>query len=80
MRHQIVLTNKRTGKAARAAAPPPTRQSRPPRNSVAINPTEILHQSGVSMVREPIRLTAAEVQIFDGIVGGLGTSDAGFDD
>ena len=32
--------------AARAAAPPPTRQSRPPRNSVAINPTEILHQSG----------------------------------
>ena len=37
-------------------------------------------QSGVSMVREPMGpLTAAEAQIFDGIVRGLGTSDGGFD-
>ena len=63
--------------ASRMAAPPPARQS--PRSSVAIDPTEILHQSGVFMVREPMGpLTAAEAQIFDGIVGGLGTSDGGF--
>ena len=56
--------------AARAAAPPPARQPRPQRTSVAINPSEVLHQSGVAMVNGTLGpLTATEAQDFNDVVG-----------
>lgn len=39
---------------AHVAAPPPARQLPPPRNPVGIDPSKILHQSEVSMIREAI--------------------------
>ena len=48
------------------------------RNSVAIDPTEVLHQSGVTVVDRTLNpLATAEVQASDDLVGGLGTSDVG---
>ena len=64
--------------AARAAAPQPARHSRPLRNSVAIDPSEVLHQSGVSMVRGSLGpLTTSEGQIFNEIMAGLDASGEG---
>ena len=64
--------------AARAAAPPPARQSRPQRTSVAVDPSEVLHQSGVAMVNGALGpLTAAEAQDFNAIVGEFGASHGG---
>ena len=64
--------------AARAAAPPPARHSRPLRYSVAIDPSEVLNQSGVSMVRGSLGpLTTSEGQIFNEIMAGLDASGEG---
>ena len=66
--------------AAQAAAPPPVRQSRPQRASVAVHPSEVLHQSGITMVNGTLGpLAATEAHLFDAIViiGDLGTSDGG---
>ena len=64
--------------AARATAPPPTRQPHPQRTSVAINPSEVLHQSGVAMVKGPrVPLTATEAQAFNDVVGEFGASRGG---
>ena len=65
---------------ARATAPPPARQPRPQRTSVAINPSEVLHQAGVTMVNGTFNLgslTAIEAQAFNDIVGEFGASDGG---
>ena len=49
--------------AAWAAAPSPARQQRPHRTSVAINPSEVLHQSRVTMVNGTLGpLTATSFQ------------------
>ena len=64
--------------AARAATPPPPRQPRPQRTSVAINPSEVLHQSGVTMVGGTLGpLTATEARAFNDVVGEFGASDGG---
>ena len=64
--------------AARAAAPPPVRQSCPQRASVAVHPSEGLHQSGITMFNETLGpLAATEARLFDAVVGDLGTSDGG---
>ena len=64
--------------AARATAPPPARQPRPQRTSVAINPSEVLHQAGVTMVSGTLgSLTATEAQAFDDVMGEFGASDGG---
>ena len=64
--------------AARAAVPPPARQPRPQRTSVAINPSEVLHESGVSMVNGTLGpLMATEAQAFSDVVRGFGASDGG---
>ena len=63
--------------AARAAAPPPVRQPRPQRTSVAVHPFEVLHQSGITMVNGTSTsspLTAAEAQLCNDVVGESGTS------
>ena len=64
--------------AAQAAAPPPVRQSRPQRASVAVHPSEVLQQSGITMVNGALGpLTATEAHLFNAVVGDLGTSDGG---
>ena len=64
--------------AARATTPPPPRQPRPQRTSVATNPFEVLHQSGVTMVGGTLGpLTATEAQAFNDVVGEFGASDGG---
>ena len=64
--------------AAQAAAPPPARQPRPQRTSVAINPSEVLHQSGVAMITGTLGpLTATEALAFNDVVGEFGASDGG---
>ena len=57
--------------AARAAA-------RPQRTSVAINPSEVLHQSGVAVVNGTLGpLTATKAQAFNDVVREFGASDGG---
>ena len=64
--------------AAWAAAPPPVRQPHPQRISVAINPSEVLHQSGVAMVNGALGpLTATEAQDFNDVGGKFGASHGG---
>ena len=69
--------------AARATAPPPARQPRPhdQRTSVAINPSEVLHPAGFTMVNGTLgSLTATEAQAFNDIidvVGEFGASGGG---
>ena len=64
--------------AARATAPPPARQPRPQRTSVAINPSEVLHQAGVTMVNGTLgSLTATEAQAFNDVMDEFGASDGG---
>ena len=66
------------GEAAQAATFPPVRQPRPQRNSVAIDLTEVLHQSGVTIIDRTLgSLAAAEAEASNDLVGGLGTSDVG---
>ena len=56
--------------AAWAAAFPPVRQPRPQRTSVAVHPSEVLHQSGSTMVNGTLSpLTATEVHLFNDVVG-----------
>ena len=51
---------------------------RPRRTSVAINPSEVLHQAGVTMVNGTLgSLTATEAQAFDAVMGEFGASDGG---
>ena len=46
------------------------RQPRPQRTSVDVNPSEVLHQSGVAMVNGTLGpLTATEAQDFNDVVG-----------
>ena len=52
--------------------PPPARQPRPQRTSVAINPSEVLHQARVTMVNG----TATEAQAFDDVMGEFGASSS----
>ncbi len=60
--------------AAQAAAPPGPR--RPQRASVAVDPSEVLHWSGVFVVDAPFGpLTATEAQAFHDIMGGLDAMD-----
>ena len=50
----------------------PASQPRPQRISVAINPSEVLHQSGVAMVDGMLGpLTATEARAFNDVVGNL---------
>ena len=64
--------------AARAATPPPPRQPRPQPTSVAINLSEVLHQSGVTMVSGTLGpLTATEARAYNDVVGEFGASDGG---
>ena len=64
--------------AARAAATPPARQPRPQRTPVAINPSEVLHQSGVTVVKATLGpLMATEARAVDDVVGDFGASDGG---
>ena len=64
--------------AARAAAPALARQPRPQRTSVAINPSEVLHQSGVAVVNGTLGpLTATKAQAFNDVVREFGASDGG---
>ena len=59
--------------AAQAAAPPPVRQSRPQRASVAVHPSEVLHQSGITMVDGTLGpLAATEAHFFDAVCWRLG--------
>ena len=52
--------------------------TRPQRTSVAIDPSEVLHQSGVAMVDGALGpLTAAEARDFNAIVGEFGASHGG---
>ena len=61
--------------AAQAAAPLPARQPRPQRTSVAMNPSEVLHQSGDAMVNGTLGpFTATEAQDFNDVVGKFGAS------
>ena len=47
-------------------------------HSVAINPSEVLHQSGVTMVDGTLGpLTATEARAFNDVVGEFGASDGG---
>ena len=51
---------------------------RPQCTSVAINPSEVLHQSGVTMVDGTLGpLTATEARAFNDVVGEFGASDGG---
>ena len=60
--------------AAQAAAPPGPR--RPQRASVAVDPSEVLHWSGVFVVDAPFGpLTPKEAQAFHDIMGGLDAMD-----
>ena len=66
--------------AARAAAPPPLGNHVP--NALlwplAINPFEVLHQSGVAMVNGTLGpLTATEAQDLNDVVGEFGASHGG---
>ena len=52
--------------------------SRPQRASVAVHPSEVLHQSGIFMVNGTLGpLAATEAHLFHAVLGGLGTSDGG---
>ena len=60
------------------ATPPPPRQPRPQRTSVAINPSQVLHQSGITLVGGTLGpLTATEARAFNDVVGEFGASDGG---
>ena len=64
--------------AARAATPSPPRQPRPQHPSVAVNPSEVLHQSGVTMVDGTLGpLTTTEARAFNDVVGEFGASNGG---
>ena len=59
--------------AARAAAPAPVSQSRPQHASVAVHPSEVLHQSGITMVDGTLGpLAATEAHFFDAVCWRLG--------
>ena len=54
------------------------RQPRPQRTSVAINPSEVLHQSGATIVDRTLGpLTATEARALKDVVGEFGASDGG---
>ena len=64
--------------AARAAAPPSTRQPRPQHTSVAVHPSEVLHQSGFTMVNGTLDpLTGTTAQLFEDVVAEFGASGGG---
>ena len=63
--------------AARATAPPPVRQPRTGQSSVAIDPSEVLRQSGVTLASNTFgTLTPTEAQAYNDIMAGLNASDA----
>ena len=64
--------------AAWAAAPPAVRRPHPQRTSLAEHPSEVLYQSGITMVNGTLGpLTATEAGLFNDVVGEICASDGG---